>query len=335
VRHLLKKHNIRPELIIPTGKDKRILKEDVLRYINNLSHPIPPKHAQVPLNQNNTISSMTNSPLNLNQPTQHKSRSKEQLDDDKIVKLTGFKKAMTKTMTQSTLIPSFLYTDEFNVDKLVKLRQEMNKIDGGKIKFTYMPFFIKAVSNALLEFPTLNSNVNPTLGDDGYISEYTIKKDHNISIAIDSPEGLVVPNIKRVQDKSLLQIQQELYDLRDKAESRKLSSEDLKDGTFTISNIGNIGGKVLSPVILPPQVCIIGISKIFDSVAVVPRNGDYQDSQAYQLVKKKDLAVVFHKAVNLCISADHRIIDGATVARFSELLKTYVQQPLKIWTTST
>ena len=301
----------------------------MLRYINHLSHPIPPKHAQEPL-------SHTNSVTNITAPTS-KPKTKQstpQLEEDKVVKLTGFQKAMTKTMTQSTFIPSFLYTDEFNVDKLVKLRKEMNKIDGGRTKFTYMPFFIKAVSNALLEYPQLNSNVNPNLGEDGYISEFTIKRDHNISIAIDSPEGLVVPNIKRVQDKSILQIQKELYELRDKTEARKLTSEDLKEGTFTISNIGNIGGKVLSPVILPPQTCIIGISKIFDSVTVVPKSGEYEDSQAYHLVKKKDLAVLFHKAVNLCISADHRIIDGATVARFSELLKTYIEQPLKIWTSS-
>jgi len=239
---------------------------------------------------------------------------------------------MTKTMTQSTYIPSFLYTDEFNVDRLVKLRKEMNKISHGKTKFTYMPFFIKAVSHALLEFPILNSLVNPKLGEDGYIYEYTVKKDHNISVAIDSSEGLVVPNIKKVQEKSIIQIQKELYELREKVEKKKLTAEDLRDGSFSISNIGNIGGKVLSPVIMPPQVCIIGISKIFDSVTVVPnKKSEFEDSQAYQLVENKELVVMFNKAVNLCISADHRIIDGATVARFSELLKTFVENPLKIW----
>jgi 2-oxoisovalerate dehydrogenase E2 component (dihydrolipoyl transacylase) len=145
---------------------------------------------------------------------------------------------MTKTMTHSTQIPSFLYTDEFNVDKLVKLRKEINKLDSKNLKISYMPFLIKAISLALTEYPIINSNTNPHLGDDGYIYEYTIKKDHNISVAIDGPDGLAVPNLKRVQDKTIIQIHKELNELREKTEAKKLTMEDLKDGTFTISNIG-------------------------------------------------------------------------------------------------
>ncbi len=321
---MLKQHNIKADLIKPTGKGNRITKEDIIIYIQSLTQQPAPEVSQPSPAQKQ----VTQKPTEEKKSTKSKSKS---LEEDQTVKLIGFQKAMTKIMTQSTSIPSFLYTDEFNVDRLVKLRKEMNKIDEGRTKFTYMPYFIKAVSHALLQFPQLNSVVNQQMGEDGYIYEYTIKKDHNISVAIDSPEGLVVPNIKRVQDKSLNDIQRELYELRDKTQAKKLTSEDLKDGTFTISNIGNIGGKVLSPVIMPPQTCIIGISKMFDSVHVVPITSEYEESQAYHLVEKKDLAVIFHKAVNLCISADHRIIDGATVARFSELLKTYVENPLKIW----
>jgi 2-oxoisovalerate dehydrogenase E2 component (dihydrolipoyl transacylase) len=234
-------------------------------------------------------------------------------------------------MTQSSLIPSFLYTDEYNVDKLVKLRKELNKLDN-KMKMTYMPFIIKAFSLALEQYPIMNSHTNPETDADGYINEFIIKKDHNISIAIDGPDGLVVPNIKRVQDKSIFQIQKELNSLRDKAELRKLTHEDLKDGTFTISNIGNIGGKVLSPVILPPQTCIIGVSRFFDSLTVMDRDSEVSESQAYHLLENKNLLVVFHKTVNICLSADHRVIDGATAARFSTVFKNYIENPLKIWT---
>ncbi len=161
------------------------------------------------------------------------------ISEDKVTRIIGFQKAMTKTMTNAIQIPRFLFKDEFNVDKLVKIRNEANNLPGNNIiKLTFTPFFIKAVSLALRDFPILNSVVNPATGKDGYIYEFTIKKDHNISIAIDGPEGLVVPNIKKVQEKSVIQIQKDLNILRRKAEDRKLTSEDLNGGSFSVSNIG-------------------------------------------------------------------------------------------------
>jgi 2-oxoisovalerate dehydrogenase E2 component (dihydrolipoyl transacylase) len=95
--------------------------------------------------------------------------------------------------------------------------------------------------------------------------------------------------------------------------------------------LGNVGGKVLSPVIMTPQSCIIGISKFFDSLTVIPHNLEiHNDSQAFCKVEGKDLSVIIHKTVNVCISADHRIIDGATVARFSQKLGVYIENPLKL-----
>lgn len=229
VRHLLKKHNIHPDLVKATGKDGRIIKEDVLNYINKT---VPGNNAQ----EHKTIKEQPKTEYVQDKHTS----SAIGLGSDQVVKLVGFQKAMTKTMSQAADIPSFLFTDEINVDKLVKLRKDINKIQGNKLKITYMPFLIKAVSLALNEYPTLNSHTNPKKGEDGYIYEYTIKRDHNISVAIDGPDGLVVPNIKRVQDKTIVQIQKELYSLREKTENRKLTNEDLKDGTFTLSNIGNI-----------------------------------------------------------------------------------------------
>ncbi len=221
----MKQHKLNPTLIKGTGKRGRITKEDVMNHINGITTVNDTINTV-----NNTVKSSINTP-----PPQHKCTPHTQ---DETIKLTGFHKAMTKTMTQSISIPSFLYSDEFNVDRLVSTRKEINKIEQGRIKFSYMPFFIKAVSLALNEYPNLNTIVNQQVGSDGYIQEYTIKKDHNISVAIDSPEGLAVPNIKRVQDKSVLEIQRELNELIDRAKNTRLSSSDLKDGTFTISNIG-------------------------------------------------------------------------------------------------
>ena len=87
---------------------------------------------------------------------------------------------------------------------------------------------------------------------------------------------------------------------------------------------------MLNPVILPPQACIIGISKILDAIKMIPRDEDREGSIVFHLVERKDVSVVFHKSMNMCISADHRIIDGATVARFSEVFRSYIENPLKI-----
>lgn len=229
VRHLIKSYKLDHKLITPTGRNNRIMKGDVIRYMENLDKA---KEKAKPTQQKD-IKETTK----LLKPSPSTVEAKL-MEEDKVVKLTGFQKAMTKTMTIANLIPSFLYTDEFNVDKLVKIRKEFNS-SGSKVKVTFTPFFIKAVSMALLEFPILNSHVNPNLGEDGFIKEFIIKKDHNISVAIDSPEGLVVPNIKRVQDKSILQIQNDLNGLKERSEARKLTNDDLTNGTFTVSNIGN------------------------------------------------------------------------------------------------
>lgn len=113
------------------------------------------------------------------------------------------KKAMTKTMTESRSIPFFTFQDEIDATELIKLRLMLKKTHKS---LTMLPFFVKAASIAMLEYPLVNSNFNPETDDDGYIKEFVMKRDHNFSIAIDSKDGLTVPNIKRVQDRSIMQI---------------------------------------------------------------------------------------------------------------------------------
>ena len=113
----------------------------------------------------------------------------------RVKKLTGMKKAMTKTMTESRSIPALTFMDEFDSTKLFELRKQLKK---NYSSLTLLPFFVKAASLAMIEFPIINSQFNPETDSDGFITEYVIKKDHNFSIAIDSKDGLTVPNIKRV-----------------------------------------------------------------------------------------------------------------------------------------
>ena len=105
------------------------------------------------------------------------------------------KKAMTKTMTESLTIPAFTFSDEINATALIALRKEMKKVHP---TLSILPFFIKACSIAMLEYPLINSHIDNDWDENGYIQRYVIKKDHNFSIAIDSKEGLTVPNIKQI-----------------------------------------------------------------------------------------------------------------------------------------
>lgn len=317
------------------------MKEDVLLYISNNT------------NINKIETSVTNNETNKEKSLKNKSDvnlANQINSEDKLVKIAGFKKAMTKSMTLSNSIPSFLYSDEYNVDNLIKIREDVNFTYKKELKFSYMPFIIKAVSNSLKYYPELNSIINPSVNEDGLIYEYIIKGKHNISIAIDGPEGLVVPNIKDVAKKSIKEIQEDLLSLRDKTYNKKLSSSDLTGGTFSISNIGNIGGKQLGPVIMSPQTCIIGISRMIDAIKIVDKDklnhfedidylgnnshlgkyAEYKNSNISMFKDNEKKGVIFHKAINFCISADHRVIDGASIAKFSEKLKSYIENPMKI-----
>merc|ERR1719443_157524 len=172
------------------------------------------------------------------------------------------------------------------------------------IKLSYMPFIIKAVSLALNDHPILNASMSE---DE---TELIYHEDHNIGVATDTPHGLLVPNIKAVQNLSVLEIAAELNRLHQAGLQNKLTPKDIKGGTFSLSNIGSIGGTYAKPVIMPPQVAIGAIGRI----QKLPRF-DHHDN------------VVAAHIMNVSWSADHRIIDGATMARFSNQMKTYVENP--------
>lgn len=177
-----------------------------------------------------------------------------------------------------------------------------------------LPFFIKAMSLAFTEFPLMNINVNPETDEAGYIKEYVIKEDHNIAVAIDSPHGLVVPVIKKCQEKSILDINQAILDSRDKAYSGKLTAADFEGGSFTVSSVGNLGGKYFVPTILRPQggICAIGKSN------KTPKWNEVTES-----FEPKDI-------INFSYTCDHRVIDGATCAQFSERVRQLIEDPHKM-----
>jgi len=226
---------------------------------------------------------------------------------DHVEKIFGVKKAMVKKMSEANKVPQFGYSDEIILNELVNLRKELKPLaEKYGIKITYLPFILKATSLALLnpQSTCLNAYINAEC------TELTHKGSHNIGVAIDSAEGLIVPNIKCIDQKSILEIAKDLDELIMRGKNNQITNDDISGGTFTLSNIGAIGGTYCRPICFVPEVCIgaLGTIKQF------PRyNG------------KNELYNASVMAVSW--SADHRIIDGATVARFSNDFKMYLENP--------
>lgn len=226
--------------------------------------------------------------------------------EDKIERVKGIRKAMWTSMTASLQIPHFGYDDEFDMTNMVRLRSHVKddtkRLIGSKI--SYMPFILKACSMALSQYPILNAHI------DVENESIVYKADHNIGVAVDTKHGLLLPCVKGVQNMSVLEIATELNRLQHAGSKNKLSPQDLTDGTFALSNIGSIGGTYARPVIFPPQVAIGALGKI----QRLPRYGYKQE-----IVESHIMAVSW--------SADHRVIEGATMARFSNVMKSFLENP--------
>ena len=220
--------------------------------------------------------------------------------------IRGVKAAMAKAMVESvSTIPHFTYCEEIDMTNLIALRLKMKEVYAKQdIKLTMMPFFMKAMSLALKEFPVVNSQANADC------TELTYFDDHNIGMAVDSKIGLLVPNVKQVQTKSIVDLAQDITRLTNDARSGRVAAADLKGGTISISNIGAIGGTVATPIINKPESAIVALGKL----QKLPRFNAEGEVEARSIMQ-------------VSWSGDHRIIDGGTIARFSNLWKSYLEDP--------
>ena len=216
----------------------------------------------------------------------------------KIQKITG-----DRLQQAWQTIPHVTQFDEADISVLNKKRIELKK-EGEKknIKVTFLPFIIKAVIKSLKEFPRFNSSL------DHLEENLVLKNYYNIGIAVDTPTGLVVPVIKNADNKSILGLSEELMDLSERARTGKLKPDEFKGGCFTISSLGGIGGTNFTPIINPPEVAIMGVSKsiwkpVYDH-------------------KNKEIVPTFMMPFSL--SYDHRVIDGAIGAAFTSFFSNAV-----------
>lgn len=221
------------------------------------------------------------------------------------IPLKGVRKTIAERMVKSLFTsPHVASMDEADVTELVKLREKQKKLAEEKgIKLTYLAFIVKAATVALKQHPYLNSSL------DSEKNEIILKRYYNIGIAVDTPDGLMVPVIKDADRKSIMELARETERLAEEARTRKIKLPDLKGNTFTITNIGSIGGIFSTPIINPPDVAILGIHRIRDMPVVI------------------DGEIKVRKILPLVLSFDHRVLDGAQAARFMNTLIEHLKDP--------
>lgn len=295
VRRIAREHNVDISLITGSGKDGRVLKGDIMAFVENggSSAKAAPAVATP-----ETATASQSAPAVQPMPVT--------AGEDRVEPIRGIKAAMARQMVSSvSTIPHFTYAEEMDITALVALRKQLKpRMEADGIKLTLMPFFMKALALAVQEYPVLNSRVN----DD--CTELTYLASCNIGMAVDTPIGLLVPNVKNVQALSIREIAVEINRLIEAARAGRVSQEDLKGGTISISNIGALGGTVATPIINKPETAIVALGR----TQSLPR------FDAAGNVTARDI-------MQVSWSGDHRVIDGGTIARFCNLWKQCLEDP--------
>lgn len=278
-RAMAKELDVDINMVVGSGPGGRVMKDDISSFKQKLSYTAPKTESKVP--------------------------------NDELIeveKMTQIRKTIAKNMIQSKHNAAHMTVfDDVEVAELIRLRnkfKESYSADG--VKLSYLPFILKATAQALKKHKLLNSEMDMENGNIIY------KKYYNIGIAVDTEDGLLVPVIRDVDKKSIKQLAIELAEISEKARTRSIKIDDMKDGTFTITSFGSIGGKYAVPVINYPQAGILGIGRIFE--APVVKNGQ----------------VVVGNTMPLSLSVDHRIVDGGEVTRFLNDIMTYLNEPVTL-----
>lgn len=221
------------------------------------------------------------------------------------IPLRGVRRATARKMRESLdHAAPVTHCDEADAGPLEALRAKMKpEIEAAGAKLTYLPFIVKALVEALKLHPTLNATL------DEQEEEIVVKKYYNIGIAVDVPDGLIVPVVKMADQKPLAGLAAEIQALAGAARARTVDLADLKGGTFSVTNVGVIGGDFATPIINYPEVAILAVMRIADRARVVGG------------------AVAVKKIMPLCLTFDHRVVDGAEAARFTRDLVRFLEAP--------
>ena len=274
VRKLAREFGIDLSLVTPSGPKKRIIKEDLHLFV---------KFQLSSTNKSNSFE--------FTQPDIDYSKWGS-IKEEKISKFQ--KSSLANLHTSWINIPHVTQHDECDLTILLETRTQLCKKH--KVKISPLAFIAKITTAILYDFPLLNSSLDSNL-------ENIILKDYvNLGIAVDTPEGLIVPNVKNAQLKSIVEISSDINELAEAAKKRKLNIADLKGASFSISSLGAIGGKFFTPIINPPEVAILGISK------------------SYEKIVSSKAGFEGRSFLPISLSYDHRAINGVYAVQFTSQL---------------
>jgi len=221
------------------------------------------------------------------------------------IPLRGIRRKIAEHMIKSTHTTAQVsHVDEVDMTEVVHLREKAKaSAEKRGVKLTYLPFIIKALIPALKQYPYLNASL------DDEKEEIVLKKYYNLGIVTNTEQGLVVPVIKDANHKSITQLAEEVAKLSERARAGQLTLDEIQGSTFTITNVGAIGGVFATPIINYPEVAILGVHKITKRPVV------------------KDNQVVIRDMTYFSVSFDHRVLDGAMAAEFMTTIKQYLEDP--------
>ncbi|ARF15780.1 dihydrolipoyllysine acetyltransferase [Sporosarcina ureae] len=277
-----------------TGPAGRILEQDVFHFMEEV-------HNQTSVAQE-TAATDTTEPA----PPSPAAKVASVRTEAETIPFTGIRKQIAKKMTQSlTTIPHVTHFEEIDMMNLLALRQEL-KADG--VSISAVAFFIKALVVALKDFPVFNAKL------DEENEVIILEKDYHIGLAVDSTLGLLVPVLKNAHKKTLLEVHTEMKELNEKARLGTLSGNEMRGGTMTITNVGPLGSTGATPIINHPETAIIAFHKTKKCAVVTD-----------------DDEIVIRSMMNISMSFDHRVADGATAVAFTNRFAELIENPKKLW----
>ncbi|WNS79855.1 dihydrolipoamide acetyltransferase family protein [Domibacillus sp. DTU_2020_1001157_1_SI_ALB_TIR_016] len=296
VRKYAREKNVNIAQVAGSGKNGRIVKEDIDAFVNGGANTSAQAEAAV---QQEAPAAKEES-----KPAAAVAIPEGEFPETR-EKMSGIRKAIAKAMVNSKhTAPHVTLMDEIEVTELWAHRKKFKDIAAEKgVKLTFLPYVVKALTSALREFPALNTSI------DDATSEIVHKHYYNIGIAADTEKGLMVPVVKNADRKSMFAISNEINELAVKARDGKLAPAEMKGASCTITNIGSAGGQWFTPVINHPEVAILGIGRIAEKPIV--KNGE----------------IVAAPVLALSLSFDHRMIDGATAQNALNHIKRLLNNP--------